>query len=86
MALAKKPSKITPIKLTKSAKAAKFAEGPAPAAEPGDSEPAQVIIRLDRKLLARIDATGKALGFSQRAPFMLTTLVDRVRRFESEGN
>lgn len=83
----KKPAKVTSIKATsKAAKAAKFAAGPAPAADNGaDRDLTQVIIRLDRKLLDRIDAAGRALGFQQRAPFMLTTLVDRVRKFENEG-
>jgi hypothetical protein len=88
MALAKKPTKITPIKPSKAAKAAKFAAGPATAPESGDGadrDLTQVIIRLDRKLLERIDRAGRALGFQQRAPFMLTTLVDRVRKYENEG-
>lgn len=87
MVLAKKPAKITPIKPSKSAKAAKFAAGPtAQDNMVAERDLTQVIIRLDRKDLERIDRVGKALGFTQRAPFMLSTLIDRVRRFENEGS
>jgi hypothetical protein len=87
MAIAKKPAKKpTPITSKETAKVKQFIQG-APdhtAGNGGERELAQVIIRVDKLLLARIDATARDLGFTQRAPFILSTLVDRVRRFENE--
>lgn len=84
MAIAKKPTLLK----SKEQKESKFIAAAATQhtndKEVADKDTHPVLIRVERSLLNRIDKAAGSLALN-RTSFILTTLVERVKRIENEG-